>query len=149
MLCVIRILGKIQLLRKWKCSSQDVLSKVVNTPIPLPRRTTRSSSEHSWAGYPHPDLVTGLQKCLAAPVSVSEPQNIQPVVLGDAVGGSSPCESVLICCSLGGLSSWKLSPFGPEDETLVTCAGEALTVFLPLWEGMPRQVFSWIFIWFL
>lgn len=123
----------------------------MNTPILLCRRTTRSSREHSWAGQPQPDppdLVTGLQKHLAALVSVSETQNIQqlqPVVLGDAAGDSFLYESVLVCCFLGELSSWKLSPFGPEDETLVTCArGSPCSV--PQWEGTSRQVLSWIFI---
>lgn len=69
------------------------------------------------------------------------------MVLGDAVGGSSPYESVLICCSLGELSSWKSSPFGPEDETLVTCARGRSPYSVPaLVEGVSRQILSWIFI---
>lgn len=46
-------------------------------------------------------------------------QLLQQTVFGDVVGASFPCESVLICCSFGVLSGWKLSSFGPKDETLV------------------------------
>lgn len=44
------------------------------------------------------------------------------MVFGDVVGGSFPYESVLICCSLSVLSDWKLSSFGPKDETSVAGA---------------------------
>lgn len=101
-----RILGEIQLLRKWKCwsSNQDLANKWGECPH---SPYQKDHEELQWAqlgrtspAHP-PDLATVLQKRLAAPVSVSETQNLQqlqPEVLGDAVGGSSPM-SVLICCS--------------------------------------------------
>lgn len=56
------------------------------------------------------------------------------MVFGDVVGGSFPYESVLICCSLSVLSGWKLSSFGPKDETSVACASGSPHSLLPLVE---------------
>lgn len=106
-----RILGEIQLSRKWKCwsSSQDLANKWGEYPH---SPSQKSHKKLQWAqlgrtspGQP-PWAVPALQKPLATPVSVPETQSIeqlQPGVLGDAVGGSHPMNQ---CWFVAPLVSW-------------------------------------------